>query len=121
MTDDKLEKARRRRAALLREARGYADRDLRNKVHRLESALGSMRFWAASLGQDDISDREWKARAIFDICDDMGPGLNIRQLAQRLANENKTLPEEERWGPRGTTDWTVMDRYIRRLLRPPKE
>jgi hypothetical protein len=48
---------------------------------------------------------------------DMMPEPNVQKLALRFAEENKTLPVEQRYGPRGTTDWLVMDKHIRRLLK----
>jgi hypothetical protein len=41
---------------------------------------------------------------------------NVRQLAHELAEENRNLPRALRHGPTGSTDWTVLDKQIRRLL-----
>jgi hypothetical protein len=62
-----------------------------------------------------------KNESILRACDDMGPKLNVRQLAKKFAAENSTLPEAEWWGPRGTTNWRTMDTHIRRLLKARKD
>jgi hypothetical protein len=56
-----------------------------------------------------------KNLALLDLYDTMDKP-NVQRLAWQLAAENKTLPPEERWGPRGTTSPVTLDKHIRRLL-----
>jgi hypothetical protein len=53
---------------------------------------------------------------LLDRYDTMKPKPNVQRLAWQLAVENKILPQEERWGPRGTTNPMTLDKHIRRLL-----
>jgi hypothetical protein len=57
-----------------------------------------------------------KNLSLLDRFDMMKPKPNVQKLAWQLAAENKNLPQEERWGPRGTTNPMTLDKHIRRLL-----
>jgi hypothetical protein len=61
--------------------------------------------------------RQTKNDSLLSLCGFMGPKLNVRQLAKRLAEENRTLPKAEQWGPRGTTNARTMEAQIRRLRK----
>jgi hypothetical protein len=51
------------------------------------------------------------------ICyDTMMPKPNVKKLAQQLAEANKTLPAENRYG-RGSTNPRALDKHIRRLVK----
>ena len=45
---------------------------------------------------------------------------NVLRLARELAEENRNLPQELRHGPTGSTDLTVLEKQIRRLLATRK-
>jgi hypothetical protein len=71
----------------------------------------------ASSPPDPATLNRWKNESILSRCDSMGPKLNVRQLARKLAAENAGLPKAEQWGPRGTTNPLTMDAHIRRLRK----
>jgi hypothetical protein len=52
--------------------------------------------------------------------DAMMPKSNVQQLARQLAEENKELGREDRYGPRGSTDQHVLEKQIRRLIAKRK-
>lgn len=56
-----------------------------------------------------------KNLGLLDRYDMMKPTPNVQRLARELAEENKTLPPRDRWGPRGTTNPATLDKHIRRL------
>jgi hypothetical protein len=49
--------------------------------------------------------------------DRMKPKPTVQRLARELAKENETLPQNERHGPRGSTNQASMDKHIRLLLK----
>jgi hypothetical protein len=61
--------------------------------------------------------RKFKNWALLDRLDLMKPTPNIQRLARELAEENRILPHNDRWGPTGTTDWVQLDQQIRRACR----
>jgi hypothetical protein len=60
---------------------------------------------------------EIKNFKLLFLHDNMEPKPNVQKLARQLAKENEALPEEDRHGPRGTTDPQTLDKHIRRLIR----
>jgi hypothetical protein len=48
------------------------------------------------------------------------PARNVQRLARHLAEANKQLPREDRYGPSGSTDPIVLDKHIRRLINKRK-
>ena len=58
----------------------------------------------------------WKNMDLVARYDCMTPP-NVAQLARELAEENRNLPRELRHGPTGSTDPTVLEKQIRRLLK----
>src|SRR5215475_1250969 len=55
-----------------------------------------------------------KNESLLDRLDRMNPP-NVQKLAERLAEENKALPPEQRHGPRGSINPTTLEKHIRRL------
>jgi hypothetical protein len=51
---------------------------------------------------------------------DTMPEPNVQQLARLIADKNKTLGKQERYGPRGSTNFLVLDKHIRRLIAKRK-
>jgi hypothetical protein len=48
------------------------------------------------------------------------PAGNVQQLAARLAKANEERPQEDRYGPRGSTVANVLEKQIRRLIKERK-
>jgi hypothetical protein len=67
-----------------------------------------------------------KNLTLLDMYDLMEPEPNVQRLAWKIATENRSLPPDKRFGPRGTTNPMTLDKHIRRLLserdgRPKKD
>jgi hypothetical protein len=58
----------------------------------------------------------WKNMELLALYDCMMPRSNVQMLARDLAEKNKKLPKENRYGPRGSTDPLALDKQIRRLI-----
>jgi hypothetical protein len=61
-----------------------------------------------------------KNMELLALYDTMMPKSNVQQLARQLAEKNKKLGREDRYGPRGSTDPLVLDKHIRRLIAKRK-
>ena len=59
---------------------------------------------------------EFRNAVLLGHYNTMMPKPNIQKLARQLAEANKILPVEHRFGPRGTTSSFVMEKQIRRLV-----
>ena len=57
----------------------------------------------------------WKNLQLITLYDCMAQP-NVQQLARELAEKNRELPQEQRYGPTGSTNWEVLDKHIRRLI-----
>jgi hypothetical protein len=58
----------------------------------------------------------WKNLQLITLYDCMKQP-NVQQLARELAEKNCELPQEQRYGPTGSTNWEILDKHIRRLIR----
>jgi hypothetical protein len=61
-----------------------------------------------------------KNMELLALYDTMMPESNVQQLARLVAEKNKKLAKEDRYGPRGSTDALVLDKHIRRLITKRK-
>jgi hypothetical protein len=73
-------------------------------------------FTSISLPRTPKQEAVLKNIELLALHDTMMPKPNIQELARRLAEANKALPIERRYGPRGSTDPLVLDKHIRRLI-----
>lgn len=70
--------------------------------------------YGRSLTPTDISERKNFA-LLLDYYTMLSP--NKQKLTERLVRINKTLPQDKRYGPRGTTSPETLLRHLNRLLK----
>jgi hypothetical protein len=87
--------------------------------HKIENDLGlaeARRIFAMCCATPTARQRaDLKNTDLLALYDSMEEP-NIQQLARLLAKANKTLPPEDRYGPRGSADSVILDKHIRRLV-----
>jgi hypothetical protein len=94
----------------------YAAYKLFRKIEEHHGRAGARRIFALWGSPPSAKKLRWiKNAALLDRLDMMKPEPNVQRLARELAEENKTLPREERHGPRGSINPVTLDKYIRRL------
>jgi hypothetical protein len=88
--------------------------------HEILTALGEAKarriFTSISFPRTPKQEAVLRNMELLINYDAMMPKPNIQKLARQLAEANKTLPVERRYGPRGSTDPVVLDKHIRRLV-----
>lgn len=83
------------------------------KHHGLAEARRILTKFGSPLTKERLRKiRNW---TLLDCLDMMKPEPNIQKLACEIAEKNKTLPPEERYGPRGSINPLTLDKHIRRL------
>jgi hypothetical protein len=87
--------------------------------HGRYEARRIFRMWGIPPTKRQIN--EIKNLGLLDRYDLMQSEPNVQRLASQLADENKKLPQDQRHGPRGTTNPVTLDKHIRRLIKERKK
>jgi hypothetical protein len=83
----------------------------------LESAHGieQVRHWFTLL---TWTQRDIKFIRNFQLVDEyIRSGLSLGQYAKGLAEKNRSLPRDQRYGPTGSTSPNTLEKHIRRLRK----